>query len=500
MTSWNFIRRSLRWKITLGLILPVVAILILFTYLDYSRLYSSMLRELSIVAAQSGQLIEQNVRQQMVKMDFVAMQQMLDTVSDSQHFHAIYLLDRDGNVIFSPSGKGVGLRLNNAQVDCQPCHHLPPEKRPPSVIVDLAGQVRVFRTMQAIKNGPTCVKCHDPSQPIIGLLLIDVPTAPFESSVNDQLREHLFWWLGTVITLLLTINLTLSRFVLQRLENYSTVLMHSDKSQAMPVLEVKSEDELGRLAQAFNTMSRQVELRQAENLALSEDLRRQVAQRSELLKYTIHAQEDERRRVAREIHDEFGTSLGGLALQTEAVRRFLDSDPQRAKDLLQQIKNLIVDTTNRMYELILRLRPSVLDDLGFAVAVRSMAEKALEKAGIAYEIDDHQFVGRLPKELETPLYRIFQEAINNIVRHSSATAVVIRITRDSAVFEGLIQDNGVGFDLNAIQLNGDDSRGLGLLGMQERTAQCGGSIHIHSKPGSGTAIMLQIPLRGFVND
>ncbi len=487
------LQSSLRWKVTLGLLLPLILILGIFTYLDYSSLYGAMLKELSVVAAQSGQLIEQNLRQQMVKMDFAAMQQMLDNVSSTERFRAIYLLDRNGKVIFSPGSSGVGLLLSNAQADCQPCHRLPAANRPPSIIVDLPAQARLFRTMQAIKNGPTCVKCHDASQPIIGLLLIDVYTAPYEASINDQLRQHLFWWLATVVSVVLMINLTLSHFVLRRLENYSDRLRRAGPGQPMPVLEVQSQDELGKLALAFNAMSRQVEERSAENQALSEDLRRQITQRGELLKYIIRAQEDERKRVAREIHDEFGTSLGGLALQTEAVSRFLVSDPERAKDQLSQIKGLIVDATNHMYDLILALRPSVLDDLGLAAALRSMAERVLGAAGLEYEIFDDQFQGRLPKEIETPLYRIFQEAIYNIVRHAHATRVTIRLCKNEALFEGSIGDNGSGFDLQAIRLDGEDPRGLGLLGMQERVAQCGGVIQFITAPGQGTTITLQIP-------
>lgn len=490
----KFLQSSLRWKVTLGLVFPLIVFMGILTYVDYSRLYQAMLKELSVVVTSSGQLIEQNLRQQMVKMDFDAMQQMLDSISASQGFRAIYLLNRNGKVIFSPNSSGVGLRLSNTQTDCQPCHHLDASARPPSIIVDLPGEVRVFRTMQAIKNGPSCVKCHDAAQPIIGLLLIDVPTAPFERSINEQLREHLLWWLGTVITTILMINFILGRFVLRRLENYSNILRHSDQTQAMPVLEVYSKDELGKLAETFNELSRQVEIRRKENMMLSEDLRRQITQRGELLRHIIHVQEDERKRVAREIHDEFGTSLSGLALQAEAARKFLESDPERAKDQISGMKSLIVETTERMYSLIMALRPSLLDDLGLAAALRSTAEQILGKAGIAFQMDISQFSERLPKEIETPLYRIFQEAIFNIVRHSGATLVSIQLVKNELGFSGTIADNGEGFEFQSIQTNGRDPRGLGLLGMQERVTQCGGTIQFDTSPGKGTKIMIRIPL------
>jgi signal transduction histidine kinase len=102
--------------------------------------------------------------------------------------------------------------------------------------------------------------------------------------------------------------------------------------------------------------------------------------------------------------------------------------------------------------------------------------------------------GRLPPELETALYRIFQEALSNVVRHAEATKISITLACNNHTFEGKIEDNGRGFDLTSIQTNEDNIRGLGLLGMQERVIQCGGSMEIISDQGRGTQIQIFIPL------
>jgi signal transduction histidine kinase len=102
--------------------------------------------------------------------------------------------------------------------------------------------------------------------------------------------------------------------------------------------------------------------------------------------------------------------------------------------------------------------------------------------------------GRLPPELETALYRIFQEALSNVVRHAEATKLSVTLACNDHTFEGKIEDNGRGFDLTSIQTNGDNIRGLGLLGMQERVIQCGGSMEIISNQGLGTKIRILIPL------
>jgi two-component system sensor histidine kinase UhpB len=147
-----------------------------------------------------------------------------------------------------------------------------------------------------------------------------------------------------------------------------------------------------------------------------------------------------------------------------------------------------------MYDIILDLRPSALDDLGLVAALRTHAERITQEAGIAFELDVSGMNGRLPPELETALYRIFQEALSNVVRHARATKLSITLICNNGAFEGNIVDNGRGFDLATIQANGDSARGLGLLGMQERISQCGGRLEITSNHGRGTHIHILIPM------
>ena len=121
--------RSLRLKVSLGILLPLLLILGLLTVWEYQRLQSVMLNNLSLLASQAGQVIEDNLRQQMIVSDFAAVQKLLDSIGESGDFRALYLLDTTGKVIFSPQGRDVGLRLNNQAPDCQACHQLPAPAR-----------------------------------------------------------------------------------------------------------------------------------------------------------------------------------------------------------------------------------------------------------------------------------------------------------------------------------------------------------------------------------
>jgi signal transduction histidine kinase len=259
-------------------------------------------------------------------------------------------------------------------------------------------------------------------------------------------------------------------------------------------LHTSSFDEIGQLEVDFNEMGQRIQAEEAENQAFSEDLRHLATQQQELLKRLITAQEDERKRMARELHDELGQSLSGMALHSEVLAQFIISDPKRALEQVSLTRELIGKTTQQMYELILALRPSVLDDLGLAAALRSHAERVLTGNGITFKLDATGLSKRLPASIETELYRIYQEALSNVVRHSRADQVKITLAQRDGVFEGEIEDNGRGFTPEDIYREVDHPHGLGLLGMQERLFLCGGSMHIISREGEGTRIQIIIPL------
>lgn len=487
-------RMQLRAKVTLGVVVPLVLILSLFTAIEHARHRSLILSNLSLLASHSGRVVESNLRQQMLKSDFVELQALLDSIGKSGSFRVVYLLDTSGRVIFAPDNKGVGTRLDNRQPDCQPCHRLLPEERPGSVVVTAGDGEHVFRSMHLIENSPECMQCHDPQKRIIGLLLTDIPIAPIESQLDDHLRENLLWWAGTILVVVLVVNLVISRFVLRRLENLAAVITGFGHGRLPPPLNEIQRDEIGQLATAFGDMVGQIEARNTENLALSESLQKQSSQRGELLKRLITAQEDERKRVARELHDELGQSLTGLSLKTAVAKHHVTSNSDKALKELDHVQTLIKETVNRMYDLILALRPSLLDDMGLVSALRAYAERTLSGTGIGFQLDTSGLSNRLPAEVETALFRTFQEALHNVIRHSGATQVRIKLICEDGSLFAEVEDNGQGFAPETVQLDGSKPRGLGLMGMQERVGIVGGRLQILSQPGSGTTLRIHVVL------
>ena len=474
--------------------MPLILILGIFTIIEASRHRELELFNLTLLASQSGKVIESSLRNAMLESNFDEVQRILDTIGETGDFRIVNLMDTSGKVIFAPHHEGVGEILNNDHPSCQPCHKLPPEARPSSVVVTADTGQRVFRSMYPIKNAPECTACHDPNEPLIGLLLTDIPVAPIEGVLAADLRENLLWWVGTILVTVLVVNLAMSNIVIRRLQRLAQALVGFGQDQLSLRLPAEDPDEIGQLSEAFNNMSQRIDAEVAENRALSDHLYMQSKQRGDLLKHLITAQEDERKRVARELHDDLGQALGALALGAEAMEQLIVSNPEVAIQQLKMTRELITETTDRMYELILALRPSALDDLGLVAALQSNADRFLNGSGIAFKINTNSLTDRLTPEMETTLYRIYQEALNNVRRHSGAKQVSITIDVHDGVLESEIRDDGHGFDPQAIDLNDDTPHGLGLLGIEERVNQLCGNLEIISHPGSGTRIRLCFPL------
>ncbi|HEY4580613.1 MAG TPA: sensor histidine kinase, partial [Candidatus Acidoferrales bacterium] len=292
----------------------------------------------------------------------------------------------------------------------------------------------------------------------------------------------------------IVVNLVMSRLVIRRLEEVAQFLTRFGRGQIELRLPADRPDEIGQLVVAFNDMGQRLQSEEIQNHSLTKDLRRLASERYELLKRLITAQEEERRRVARDLHDGLGQDLAGLAFGLEVVERMGTDQPEPTLAHIRQLRVQIAETTNRVYDMILALRPSVLDDLGLAPALRLQAERTLKDAGVQFEVEASGLTRRLPSEIETALFRTFQEALHNIARHAGASRVRLSLAAHDGQFEGEIVDDGRGFDPETIRPNGYTPRGLGLLGMQERMAQCGGALEIFSRPGAGTRLQIRIPI------
>lgn len=230
-----------------------------------------------------------------------------------------------------------------------------------------------------------------------------------------------------------------------------------------------------------------------ENARLYAELQRKERLRGELLRKVISAQEEERKRIARDLHDDTSQALTALLY---AVDEALDlRDPTEIRRTLQGMRTVSQRTLDGVHKLIFDLRPSILDHLGLVPALRWFAQSRLNPAHVRLLIEDSDLQGarRLPPETETALFRVIQEAITNIARHALARNVRIALVLVNGAATVTIEDDGIGFDMVEVTLSPDSGQGLGLLGMQERVALLGGQMHMDSAPGYGTRIHITVP-------
>ena len=234
-------------------------------------------------------------------------------------------------------------------------------------------------------------------------------------------------------------------------------------------------DEDLRLAETF-----------AARVAVAVDLSERVAR--DALRRVVTAQELERHRLARELHDETGQALTSILLGLKEVEDAKSSE--QAREATVQLRELVVTTLQDVRRLAVELRPKALDDFGLVPALERLVETYQEQTGIEVQMEQRLGAERLPSELETALYRITQEALTNVVKHAQASRVSIVLTRRGDTVSAVFEDDGRGFAVEEADADG----GVGIVGMRERLALLDGRLLVESSAG-GTTLVAEVPVR-----
>ena len=227
-----------------------------------------------------------------------------------------------------------------------------------------------------------------------------------------------------------------------------------------------------RTQQTLEQLNRELELSHERLRALSRRL--------------FEVQEEERRRLARDLHDDVGQALTALKIQLESLARTAGSRVDECVDTVQH-------TLERVRQLSLSLRPPQLDDLGLAAALRSHLDRQARVAGLQAHFEAEEALNELPPDTETACFRIAQEAITNVLRHARARNLWVRLFTAGGRLAISVRDDGHGFDVEEVRERSAGAGSLGLLGMEERIALAGGSFELRSAPGQGTVLLATFP-------
>ncbi|MBI5670816.1 MAG: sensor histidine kinase [Chloroflexi bacterium] len=301
----------------------------------------------------------------------------------------------------------------------------------------------------------------------------------------ERTVDAVTWQIATITLMMVVVGFIAAFFLtwiltrpLLTLVNATEAVARGDFTQQVPRW---AKDEIGDLAEAFNAMTRalaQAERERADREALRENYIRGV----------IQAQEEERKRIARELHDSTSQSLTSLLVGLRNLEAVEDRETLECR--INDIRGVVGHTLDEVHALAWQLRPSVLDDLGLVAALERYVADYQQRYGIPVHFITRGVDERLPVELETSIYRIIQEGLTNIARHSRATGASIIIERRKRDIRIIIEDNGIGFDVDRVQYS---ERSLGLQGIRERVQLFGGKLTVESQPGQGTSLFIVLP-------
>ena len=332
-----------------------------------------------------------------------------------------------------------------------------------------------------------------------------ISVAPVEEVIYPAIEtRNVLFKIGLILTALVTlVAYFFARGIslpIQRTAMMAEEIRRGDYSHR---LDASLGGEIGSLATAINEMADRIDERTAEIVNRNEKLTSEITERKlaedrlKVLSHkTIRLQEEERQRVSRELHDGINQLLVSVKYKLE---NFVDLHSKEGGDEFKDITNAVLfldDAIHEVRRISHDLRPTVLDDLGLAAAIRNIARQFYERNQIDVEINgmDDEVMKRFPTDVETALYRIVQEALMNIEKHANATKVVINMTHTDINVTIRIEDDGEGFDLQSALRKTTSNQGIGLRNMRERIELLQGSFFMHSEEGKGTFVEVEAPL------
>ncbi len=466
---------GLRWKM-LGIVF--IVIVIISSWASW-QVYNAITESVSTYLERTGVSISKNVATR--SEDYVFTNDMFrlhnlmqETLENNPDVRYLFIEGADREILASSFGEGIprGLREVN-EVASEDDHNTQVINTEEGLVYDIATPIFDGRS---------------------GTVRLGVSEAELKALTGDMIRDIL------IMTAIISgLGLFVSYYLSNLIINPVTRLAETSKEIGKgdfykKAIKVHTKDEIGELSYSFNRMLEGLQELDKKNNAYKKELEAKEEMRLNLLRKTINSQEKERKRIARELHDEAGQSLTSMKI---AVRRIENSNSM--DDVLKvtgDLRNLLDDAIDELKMLSKNLRPRVLDDLGLFLALEKYFREYEENTGINVELKMGLLSDWEPESIfAITIYRIIQEASTNVLKHSEAKNLWVKFEKvDEKTGEVIISDDGKGFDVES-KYSDSSVSSLGLFGMEERASIIEGELNISSELGKGTSVSLRFPLQ-----
>ena len=473
---------SLRIKIMLVFILPMILTLSLLSYLHIQRERAELESLAEANAIQLADVMLGSVNHAMLVNDQGMIVNVLDEVGKDPSIEEVWIVAPDMTIFASIEPSEVGLRLDLKKAGCVECHQYSKAERPRAM--RLRQEKNFLRVAKPIPNAPECHACHPGSQAHLGVFLIDLSTTEIEKHLREDMTYNILLSAVSILCLILLAYLLIQWLVARRVDVIRAALIRLGERDFSTRITARwhTRDEITQLADHINDMAASFEVLQAEHEQ----------------KDRVRAQAiiDERERIARELHDGVAQFLGYLSAKIGATRMALKNEKKGIADKnLEQVEQAIREQSTEVRSAIIGLKMAGAVDRGFSANVRDFVDQCNrldDNLGLELDISDGMDALTMEPEKELQLFRILQEAVSNIRKHSMASEATIRLKKNESQLIMLVSDNGVGFD--PVKAGVERGGHFGLRIMFDRAREVGAYVEIKSNPGAGTQIIVSMDL------
>lgn len=475
--STKSITINLRAKIMLVFILPMVISLTIISYVHNEREREELESAVEDNAWQLANIMLGSLKHAMLGNNSEMMTDVMGEFSKDPDIRKVWLLDLDSTVIASTDSSDTGKKLDMTEKGCVECHTAPPGSAEIPGIMEYRDGDNFMRVVLPIPNAKECQSCHPASESQLGVFFMDFSMVEVAATLQEDLINNILLSAASLAMLFILALLLIQWLITRRTDVISAALRRLENRDFSTRISTHwyTRDEITDLAAQINNMASSIEGLQAEQKS------------RELVR--VNAIIEERERIARELHDGVAQFLGYLSAKIGAARMALSNQKNEMADAnLAQVEQSIVDQSIEVRSTIVGLKISGMVDTGLVKNIRAFVEQCNRLGDFLMELEIPEELNSLEMnaEKEMHIFRILQEAVSNVRKHSGASQGSIRLEMEDDQLKLSITDDGVGFD--PVQVGMERSGHFGLQIMFERAREIGARLEINSKIGSGTTI------------